>query len=77
MTDTPARLVRLAQQLEDQHAPQHMTILMREAAKEMEGLRAALRPLACTCEAKHQAECSRSEVDCPFWNARAALGEKE
>ena len=36
---------------------------------------AALRPLACTCEAKHQAECSRSEVDCPFWNARAALGE--
>ena len=36
MTDLPARLVRLAQQLEDQHAPQHMTILMREAAKEME-----------------------------------------
>ena len=27
-----ARLLRLAQQLEDQHAPQHMTILMREAA---------------------------------------------
>lgn len=38
---------------------------------------AALRPLACTCEAKHQAECSRSEVDCPFWNARAALTAQE
>ena len=38
---------------------------------------AALRPLACTCEAKHQAECSRSEVDCPFWNARAALTTQE
>lgn len=40
---------------------------------EIERLRAALRPLACTCKAKHQAECSRAEVDCPFWNARAAL----
>lgn len=36
-------------------------------------LEAALRPFACTCEARHQADCSRSEVDCPFWNARAAL----
>ena len=38
MTDTPARLVRLAQQLEDQHAPQHMTILMRNAAEEIDQL---------------------------------------
>lgn len=44
-----------------------------DAADEIERLRAALRPFACTCEAKHQADCSRSEVDCPFWNARAAL----
>ena len=29
---TAGRLIRLAQQLEDQHAPMHMTILMREAA---------------------------------------------
>ena len=42
---------------------------------EVERLRAALKPLACTCAAKHQAECSRSEVNCPFWNARAALGD--
>lgn len=30
-----ARLLRLAQQLEDQHAPQHMTILMREASNRL------------------------------------------
>lgn len=42
----------------------------------IEKLEAALRPLACTCKAKHQAGCSRSEVDCPFWNARAALEER-
>lgn len=41
----------------------------------IEQLEAALRPLACTCEVKHGAYCSRSEVDCPFWHARAALGE--
>lgn len=42
----------------------------------IEQLEAALRPLACTCKAAHQADCSRSEVDCPFWNARAALEER-
>jgi hypothetical protein len=47
-----------------------------EAADRIEQLEAALRPLACTCKAKHQAECSRSEVDCPFWTARAALEER-
>ena len=35
-----ARLIRLAQQLEDQHAPQHMTILMREAATAIRALKA-------------------------------------
>lgn len=30
--DTAARLIRLAQQFEDQHAPMHMTLLLREAA---------------------------------------------
>lgn len=30
-----AQLLRLAQQLEDQHAPQHMTILMREASNRL------------------------------------------
>jgi hypothetical protein len=43
------------------------------AADRIEQLEAALRPLACTCEARNQADCSRSEFDCPFWNARAAL----
>jgi hypothetical protein len=45
-----------------------------EAADEIERLRAALEPLACTCDRPNGAACSRSEVDCPFWNARAALG---
>ena len=45
-------------------------------AKRVQKLEAALRPLACTCKAKHQAECSRAEVDCPFWNVRAALEER-
>ena len=47
-----------------------------EAADRIEHLEAAMRPLACTCKAKHQADCSRSEVDCPFWHARATLGEE-
>ena len=47
-----------------------------DAADRIEQLEAALRPLACTCKAKHQADCSRSEVDCPFWTARAALEER-
>lgn len=53
--------------------------LARRGAKAVDRiaqLEAALRPLACTCKAKHQAECSRSEVDCPFWTARAALEER-
>lgn len=36
----------------------------------------ALRPLACTCEAENLEECSRSEHNCAFWNARAALEVK-
>ena len=40
-----------------------------------ERLRAALEPLACTCDRPNGAACSRREVDCPFWNARAALEE--
>jgi hypothetical protein len=47
-----------------------------EAAARIEQLEATLHPLACTCKARHQADCSRSEVDCPFWNARAALEER-
>lgn len=47
--------------------------LLHRAADRIEQLEAALRPLACTCEVRHQVDCSRSEVDCRFWNARAAL----
>jgi hypothetical protein len=37
-----AWLIRQAQQFEDQHAPQHLTIGLREAAGEIKRLRAAL-----------------------------------
>ena len=51
--------------------------IQMDSAAEIERLRAALEPLACTCPAKHQTECSRSEVDCPLWNARAALAQEK
>lgn len=50
--------------------------LLAETAARIAQLEAALRPLACTCKAKHQADCSRAEVDCPFWTARAALDDR-
>lgn len=40
MTGIADRLILYAQQFEDQHAPQTMTILLREAANEIERLRA-------------------------------------
>jgi hypothetical protein len=39
-----AWLIRQAQQFEDQHAPQHLTIGLREAAGEIKHLRALLTP---------------------------------
>jgi predicted RNase H-like nuclease (RuvC/YqgF family) len=39
-------LLRYAQQFEDQHAPQNMTIALREAAKEITALRAESERLA-------------------------------
>ena len=36
-----ARLIRLAQQFEDQNAPQHMTLLLREAANRLSDHRTA------------------------------------
>jgi hypothetical protein len=47
----------------------------REFVAENEKLRAALEPLACTCHRPNGDACSRGEVDCPFWQARAALEE--
>lgn len=44
-------------------------------AAEIERLRAALERFACTCDRVGNAECSSGEVDCPFWQARAALEE--
>ena len=44
---------------------------------EVDKLRAALEPLACTCDRPNGAACSRSEVDCPFWSARAALSASQ
>lgn len=42
MTDISAWLIRQAQQWEDQHAPQHLAIGLREAADEIARLREAL-----------------------------------
>ena len=47
-----------------------------EAADRIEQLEAALKPLCCTCDRAASDECSRAEVNCAFWNARAALGEE-
>lgn len=47
-----------------------------EAAARIEQLEAALKPLCCTCDRAASDECSRAEVNCAFWNARAALGEE-
>lgn len=44
-----AWLIRQAQQFEDQHAPQHLTIGLREAAGEIKRLRAKLALFACDC----------------------------
>ncbi len=46
---------------------------LADARTESMKLRAALEPLACTCDRVGNAECSSGEVDCPFWQARAAL----
>jgi hypothetical protein len=46
MTHSLSRLLLLyAQQFEDQHAPQNMTIALREAAKELDRLRAEVERL--------------------------------
>ena len=50
--------------------------LLHHAADRIEQLEAALKPLCCTCDRAASDECSRSEVNCPFWNARTALGEE-
>lgn len=69
---TPA--TTLEQQIMDPNFPKNE----REwwAADRIEQLEAALKPLCCTCDRAASDECSRAEVDCPFWNARAALGEE-
>ena len=47
-----------------------------EAADRIEQLEAALKPLCCTCDRAASDECSRAEVNCAFWNARAVLEDK-
>lgn len=49
---------------------------LADARTESMKLRAALEPLACTCDRANGAACSRAEVNCAFWNARAALEGK-
>lgn len=70
---------------EDQHAPQHMTVLMREAANEVDRLRAALRFYACPVGGDTFPQWAdgypggvlvdANNIDCGEV-ARAALGEK-
>jgi len=88
MLDAAARIEQLSEELErekreaeraqDAYGVRFLNYLEETArlTDRIERLEAALRPLACTCKAKHQADCSRSEVDCPFWNARAALEDR-
>ena len=82
MSETDAEFVSIMMETGDWQPGSRMhrlALLARrgaDAAARIAQLEAALRPLACTCKAKHQADCSRSEVDCPFWNARAALEER-
>lgn len=72
--DAAARIEQLEAEVHEQvQWVQDLADLQIKAEARIEQLEAALRPLACTCKAKHQADCSRCEVDCPFWNARAAL----
>ena len=49
---------------------------LEEYRLDVERLRAALERFACTCDRAGNAECSSGEVDCPFWQARAALEVK-
>ena len=82
MNETEAEFVAIMMETGDWQPGSRMhrlAILARrgaDAADRIEQLEAALRPLACTCKAAHQADCSRSEADCPFWTARAALEER-
>lgn len=50
--------------------------MTNEAADRIEQLEVALKPLCCTCDRAASDECSRAEVNCAFWNARAALEER-
>lgn len=59
------------------HAAVKYLVQIDELRAENEKLRAALEPLACTCDRPNGAACSRSEVDCPFWSARAALTQEK
>jgi hypothetical protein len=74
------RLREMADLFEAQQAPPNFVLHLRVGADEITRLtarvaqlEAALKPLACTCAAESQDECSRSEKHCPFWIARAAL----
>jgi hypothetical protein len=63
-----AWLIRQAQQFEDQHAPQHLTIGLREAAGEIKRLRAALQ---------HISNLSPTEPHAMQITARRALAEEK
>jgi hypothetical protein len=72
-------LLRYAQQFEDQHAPQNMTIALREAAKEIERLRAGgcARDQSTT---QYCAEAARLAAELHIateWSAQVHAGQQE
>lgn len=78
MSDIVERLRRLAEEhyemLDDVHLP------MIEAADEIERLRAALIPFACRCSRKGEGAggtCLAPGGICSWWNARAALEDRD
>ena len=79
MSDLVERLrytasIRERHRLDSDNDPIRLECL--EAAARIEQLEAALKPLCCTCDRAASDECSRAEVNCAFWNARAALEER-
>ena len=72
MSDIVERLREVAER-----ADANYPAVIEQAADRIEQLEAALKPLCCTCDRAASVECSRAEVNCAFWNARAALGASD
>ena len=75
--EAAARIAQLEAEADEQvQWVKDLADLQIKAEARIGKLEAALTPLCCTCDRAASDECSRAEVDCPFWNARAALEER-